>query len=871
MKPRHGIPRAALFPRLPKKRYRVGAAAVFALVAAMVTIGLAWFAGCSGFTDTVHYVVTGGDLPTACKSEVALKWASISAKTVWVAAIIALVLGVVAEAARGRWYGWFARNHTVICGLGWQGRAFVVQREQTGADTATIAIEIAADDAAAEFCRRYGAHLMRGNADHIGYLRACRVQHAERVMICTGDQDENLRIAAGVRDYANRHRQSSVPLKVQVSLGAALTDGASSGALFAGLLKSTPQCHISIYDPDQRMARVFYYHHPVYQWAAERSTAAAADVRVHLVFLGFSRLAGELILQYARIWPCAGQQPPRFTVVCREAQRVQAFLRRNAVLDPHAVVVDYPDFEADDLAGRVEIVERDRNTCELLDAALMAKLSAPPVTAVICCADHHQTSIQCASQCHLLAQRNQCWPVPVLAEMEKREGTEALLSLSRQQPDPATQIIPFGSPMQYCDLQLLDYMDSLAAGIHEDYREQYGIVAGDGRQMPANQPWNTLDYHLQRSNFRAADHVLPKLYSAGFRWRGLAPTLGPNTTLAGATRMLAELEHRSWMCEKLVAGYRNGPRDDTRLFHPSVKPWSVLEASEKAKDARQVNVVEHILKTTSNADEQLAPTAARAIRIALIGHIAITPEQSDHCRRQIQQTIATWCTTQNSDWLWLDFLTPLAPGSDCALMRGALDQIQSAIWKNGTANAAYPLAGYRLIMPIALPWDKVDDDFRDSWQNGVDWLDSPHSVSNYDIDKAIAMETASRQKRGQNPADADIKAIVRAATWRFFKHDISVERQHLINRAQLSTIVPLHSSAADERHADRYQRASDYMLEQADRLVAVLDPARDIDGAPKGGTAASVAHWRAMIANGDRPGGSLTLINPHGDSSPTVH
>ena len=867
MKSLPGIPRAALFPRLPKKRYRIGAAAGFALAALFVTITLALYANCNGFTDTVHYVVTvGGNVPASCDSEPALKWAAVSAKTVWIAAIIALVMGALSEVLLGKWYGWFARNHTIVCGLGWQGRAFVVQRSNSQARSATIAIEIAADDAAAEFCRRYGAHLMRGNADHIGYLRACRVHHAERVLICTGDQDENLRIAAGIRDYANRYRKAIVPLQVQVSLGAELTDGASSGALFAQLLTSSPQCHISIYDPDKRMARVFYYHHPVYQWAAERRPADDSGARVHLVFLGFSRLAGELILQYGRIWPCVGQHPPLFTVVCRNEQRVRAFLRRHPVLDMASKTrtTEYADFDTDDLPGKVEVIQRDRQTLELLDEQLMEHLSSPPVTAVICCADEgRETSLQRASHCHLLAQRTQCWPVPVLAEMEKREGTEALLALSRQQPDPSEQIIPFGSPMQYCDLQLLDYMDSLAAGIHEDYRRQFGIVASDGRQMPANQPWNMLDYHLQRSNFRAADHVLPKLYSAGFRWQGTRPALGVDTTLAKADTMLAELEHRSWICEKVIAGYRHGERDDKRLLHPSIKPWSGIDAIERAKDARQVDVVEQILKKNSFSDSMHVPTAAKVIRIALIGHIGITQQQADHCRRQVQQSIATLCK-QTNEWIWLDFLTPLAPGSDCALMHGVLDQIQSALWKNGSALSEYPLAGFRLVMPVALAWEKVDDDFFLSWRDGVDWLDSAHSMKNFNVEAAVEIEEKMRLARGHQPGDADIEAIVREAAWRFFKHDISVARQHIIDRSLLAEIVPLYATKANEQHADSYQRASDYMLAHADRLIAVLDPARDYDGAKKGGTAASVAEWRQLIKHGSRAGDSLTLIDPHG-------
>ena len=154
------------------------------------------------------------------------------------------------------------------------------------------------------------------------------------------------------------------PLQVHVSLGELPIDDADTDQLLFPLLhasmanneeplpgsrKRKPQqvndnCHFLVYDPDRRMARCFYYRHKVYQWADEMASTRrwlnairGIDVqdqsyRVHLVFLGYTRLVGELILQYARIWPSANQRSPYFTIICDNKREAAAFLATHSCL-----------------------------------------------------------------------------------------------------------------------------------------------------------------------------------------------------------------------------------------------------------------------------------------------------------------------------------------------------------------------------------------------------------------------------------------------------------------------------------------------------------------------------------------------------------
>ena len=52
---------------------------------------------------------------------------------------------------------------------------------------------------------------------------------------------------------------------------------------------------------------------------------------------------------------------------------------------------------------------------------------------------------------------------------------------------------------------------------------------------------------------------------------------------------LAIAEHRRWMAEKIVAGWRHAAlRDDSRRLHPSIRPYDDLSEPEKQKDRNTV-------------------------------------------------------------------------------------------------------------------------------------------------------------------------------------------------------------------------------------------------------------------------------------------
>lgn len=633
------------------------------------------------------------------------------------------------------WAGYRCRNidhnHTVICGLGWQGRAYAYANKNHPNNTA--AIEISDSPEVTTFCDELNVYFIHGAADQPSTLQRAGVARAKQLFICTGNQDLNLQVAGAVKEAVAQRSAALDPLKVYVSMGASLADSASTDEMFSELLGSCKQAHFSFYDPEQRMARIFYYQYPVYKWAQEQFRPANKAVRVHLVFLGFNRLAGELILQYSRIWPCLEHEAPRFTVVVPEESRAQRFITR------HGAIYQQPPDGLETLAD-VEIKIAHANEIQLLDAERIDNISkAGTVTAVICCDDNAEHNLQRASHCRQITRKLDCWHVPILVHVDKREGTDELLELSQRQIDSGDRILPFGSATDYCDLKLIDYMDRWACAIHKGYQP---TAAEIDATLPANRPWAELSHFDHASNHRATDHIPLKLYTAGYQWSDSKPwplylpdqeqikklytakfeelelLLTQDSTndlpiddnaikpfskekIAG----LSSLEHRSWLYEHRIEGFTRGVHDKTvRRTHPDIVNWNSLSGPDQVKDLKQIVTIAHRLAT-----KRKQPNAALPTRLVLTGSSLLTMAQAKACQSTLEKLLTAEFFKEHFQQRWLEIISPLAPGADCLLTQTILQHVTGHYTSDGSKYWQYEIPGVSLIQPGTVPLRQIDD------------------------------------------------------------------------------------------------------------------------------------------------------------------
>ena len=130
------------------------------------------------------------------------------------------------------------------------------------------------------------------------------------------------------------------------------------------------------------------------------------------------------------------------------------------------------------------------------------------------------------------------------------------------------------------DVLLQDELDKKAKTIHERYVSTEiarGITPQSNAILVA---WDDLPEAMRQSNRAQADHEPIKLAT-------LKIAKDPATIEA-----LAEAEHRRWMAERVLSGWRYGStRDNPRKRHPSLKPYAEISEDVKQKDRDVVNYI----------------------------------------------------------------------------------------------------------------------------------------------------------------------------------------------------------------------------------------------------------------------------------------
>lgn len=131
-----------------------------------------------------------------------------------------------------------------------------------------------------------------------------------------------------------------------------------------------------------------------------------------------------------------------------------------------------------------------------------------------------------------------------------------------------------------------EMLDAEARKAHESYLMHLNSPQYDPGK-PATAPWPELKEEYKAANRRTIDHDRVK---RSFLVRDRSHTM---------IDALAEAEHRSWMADRIMAGWRFGPyRDDFYKVHPSMVAYGDLSVSEKKKDVERVNRLVEVEKST---------------------------------------------------------------------------------------------------------------------------------------------------------------------------------------------------------------------------------------------------------------------------------
>jgi TrkA-N domain len=344
----------------------------------------------------------------------------------------------------------------------------------------------------------------------------------------------------------------------------------------------------------------------------DRTALLLGQERVHLVIGGCGWQGEALLDETLLLCLRAKLAPPLITVLDRDPDAARARIARRspALFDPELGVPEWlpPRFVACDL-----------DTVDYAKLQLRPALeNGPevPVTAWALCTGDDDLNLRAALALQTAMQRRHLDGAPIYARVWSGHDGEA----HELGEDSLTQTNVFGGLGDALDgTSALEVdPDTVAKELHEAYLRteattpsiRYPTVAHEDVTLPrAVAEWDKLSPSKKQSNRRAHRHAAFKLADLGFDWHaglsGALPDFDPDQRklFEVAEQALGEKEfasasggqeacflaamqneHDRWTIDRAIDGWQLGPRDESRLSHPDMRPFDRLEPDTRAYD-----------------------------------------------------------------------------------------------------------------------------------------------------------------------------------------------------------------------------------------------------------------------------------------------
>jgi hypothetical protein len=129
-------------------------------------------------------------------------------------------------------------------------------------------------------------------------------------------------------------------------------------------------------------------------------------------------------------------------------------------------------------------------------------------------------------------------------------------------------------------------IDRLAQRIHKNYLAAFA---------PGGRSWDELSEDMRDANRAQARDISAKLAAIGATVEVGAESV-PFVFSPSELDRLAEVEHRRWVEQRILAGWSYAPvRNDATKQHPMIVSWDLLPEYERAKDRDAVRNIPAVL------------------------------------------------------------------------------------------------------------------------------------------------------------------------------------------------------------------------------------------------------------------------------------
>ena len=434
----------------------------------------------------------------------------------------------------------FAKEHVVVVGLGAMG--YAVATRLRAAELDVVALELRTDNPLVPAARASGVRVVGGDGRSNVGQKAVRTDRARHLIALTGDDSENLAVAATARRVAGESR--GTPLALHVGI-----DDPALWKEFSGL-------QLSVGDP-----------------AVVEDYFNVADRTALMLLNEAERFTEGNFLPWALV---DGSSPVATRVVVRLVQR--------AALAGSRLRVDFTAAGSDcDVLQRLRAEEP---WVEGFADLTLVQLDVPKA------GDHAPVSLICASGGDAETMSR------ALQVLRHRPTTQVIAAVNADESDLAAATVSAAgdklallhSTLDVVARELLNQspLEVMAKVRHEHYVAKERAAGRRAGNNPSLVPWDELPESLKESNRRFAESVLTTVAKLGGR---IVPLQGPPAAEGlrldqDTLEQLARQEHVRWMQSLEADGwtYTDGSKDAANKQHPLLVPWEQLDEEERQKD-----------------------------------------------------------------------------------------------------------------------------------------------------------------------------------------------------------------------------------------------------------------------------------------------
>jgi len=469
--------------------------------------------------------------------------------TVFYAAVKAFLAAAADQLSIWRIRRW--KRHAVVCGAGTRGS--LIARALASQGRKVIVVERDSELEVLTSLRAAGIRVVAGSAADPERMNQARMGQASLIVIVTSSPETNLEVALAAGRMSEAVEGETLILAHAPFQFSTVFEGLP---LFARI-KRTIRARFFSHEATAARALAQEFLPPLAESLAPTPRPPG------LLLAGDSPILGELaaVLCVQCQLPFCG--PPRIRILAPNPEAISNRFPLHHPQLPHIAEIEVVAVAGHELTGMDVPSLSGGQTWDL---------------ALVACQDD-MASINLASR---LLQSQAMAGGPVVACLRPSTNLgPAIRSAGSAQGLVIRDIAALGCT---ADNLITGKLDEDARRLHERYYQGEIARGRSPGETPALAAWEQLPEALREANRNQVDHQ-PIKHAA------LARSTSPETLEA-----LAEAEHRRWMADRIIAGWRRGePRDDARKLHPSLRPYQDLTEEEKDKDRAAVTTARQTL------------------------------------------------------------------------------------------------------------------------------------------------------------------------------------------------------------------------------------------------------------------------------------